>query len=124
MKYDYEVQFDLKACIQDLGLNERGRVQKVVTEAVLMLSEPYVPFDEAGLYGDPGALIRSGRTEGKDVVWGTGGEFGVNYARRLYYHPEYNFQGAPRRGGYWVDRMLMEGGLKKIEQMAQKEAAR
>ena len=124
MKYDYTVQLDLKKCIEKLGLNERGRVQKVVTESVLMLSEPYIPFDEASLYDNPGALIRSGRTEGTDVVWGNGGEENVNYARRLYYHPEYNFQGAPRRGGYWVDRMLREGGLKKIEFLAQKEASK
>ena len=124
MKYDYEVQFDLKKCIKGLGLEERGRVQRVVTQAVLDLSEPYVPFDEMGLYDNPGALIASGRTEGTDVVWGNGGGQDVNYARRLYYHPEYNFQGAPRRGGYWVDRMLMEGGLKKIEQMAQREASK
>lgn len=124
MKYDYEVQFDLKKCIEGLGLEARGRVQKVVTQAVLDLSEPYVPFDEMGLYDNPGALIASGRIEGTDVVWGNGGGMDVNYARRLYYHPEYNFQGAPRRGGYWVDRMLMEGGLKKIEQMAQREASK
>lgn len=118
MKYDYTVQLDLKKCIEKLGLNERGRVQKVVTESVLMLSEPYVPFDEAGLYDNPHFLIDSGHIEGTDVVWQT------PYARRLYYHPEYNYQGAPRRGGYWVDRMLNEGGLKKIESLAQKEASK
>jgi len=118
MKYDYECTFDLAKCIKGLGLEKQGRVQKVVTDAVLMLSEPYVPFDEMGLYDNPHLLIDSGHTEGTDVVWQT------PYARRLYYHPEYNFQGAPRRGGYWVDRMLMEGGLKKIEQMAQREASK
>lgn len=124
MKYDCECTFNLKDCIKGLGLEKQGRVQRVVTQAVLDLSEPYVPFDEMGLYDNPGALIASGHTEGTDVVWGNGGEENVPYARRLYYHPEYNFQGAPRRGGYWVDRMLMEGGLKKIEQMAQREASK
>ena len=118
MKYDYECTFDLDDCIKGLGLNKMGRVQQRVTQAVLMLSEPYLPFDEMGLYDDPGRLIDSGHIEGTDVVWQT------PYARRLYYHPEYNYQGAPRRGGYWVDRMLLEGGLKKIERMAQKEAGR
>ena len=116
--YDYEIQFNLKDCIKGLGLEPNGRVQKVVTEAVLMLSEPYVPLDVAELYDDPGRLIDSGHLEGTDVVWQT------PYARRLYYHPEYNYQGSPRRGGYWVDRMLQEGGLKKIESMAQKEASK
>ena len=124
MSYDYEIQFNLKDCIKGLGLEPRGRVQKVVTEAVLMLSEPYVPFDVAGLYDNPVSLIDSGHIEGTDVVWGTGGNRDVPYARRLYYHPEYNFQGSPRRGGYWVDRMLQEGGLKKIEDMARKEASK
>lgn len=119
MKFDYHVNFNLQDCIKDLGLDEKGRVQQVVTNEVLRLNDPYVPFDEAGKYEYPGRLRDSGHIENvTDVVWET------PYARRLYYHPEYNFQGAPTRGSYWVDRMLQNGGLKEIENAARKEAAK
>ena len=98
-------------------MEEQGRVQQFVTNEVLRLSEPYVPFDEAGLYPNPGQLKNSGRVEGTDVVWST------PYARRLYYHPEYTYQGAPLRGGNWVDRMLQNGGIVEIEKGARRLAS-
>lgn len=100
-----------------MGLEEQGRVQTYVTNEVLRLADPYVPFDEANLYANPGQLRNSGHIEGTDVVWHT------PYARRLYYHPEYNFQGAPMRGGNWVDRMLQNGGMIEIEKGARKVAS-
>lgn len=30
---------------------------------------------------------------------------GMIYNRRNFYNPQFNFQGAPLRGGYWWDRM-------------------
>ena len=116
--YDAICTFNLQDCIRALGLEERGRVQRFVTNAVMELSDPYVPFDEAGLYPLPGRLRQSVHIEdGTDVVWNT------PYARRWYYEKA-NFQGAPLRGNYWVDRMLQNGGLKKIEDGARREAAK
>lgn len=118
MPYDYEVKFNLDACIKKLGLNEQGRVQSFVTNEILRLSEPYVPFDLAERTDSPGLLKDSGHPEGTDVVWST------PYVRRLYYHPEYNYQGAPMRGGNWVDRMLQNGGLIEIEKGARRIASK
>ena len=110
--------FNLQDCIKTLGLEERGRVQRFVTNEVIDLSDPYVPFDEAGMYPHPGRLRESVHIEdGTDVVWST------TYARRWYYENA-NFQGAPRRGRLWVDRMIQDGGLKQIEDGARKEAAK
>lgn len=118
MPYDYEVKFNLDDCIKKLGLNEQGRVQQFVTNEVKRLSEPYVPFDLGGITEYPGQLLNSVEIQGTDVVWST------PYARRLYYHPEYNFQGAPMRGGNWVERMLQNGGLIEIEKGAREVASR
>lgn len=61
MRVTYD--FDVNRCIKNLGLDEGGRVQQVVTNEVISLSEPYVPFDE-------GTLAASARIEnGTDVVW-------------------------------------------------------
>lgn len=112
--YNYEVTYRKNAILNKMGLAEKGEVQKFVANTVLTLATPYVPFDEMELYEQPGRLVESGHVEGDeyDVVWRT------PYARRLYYHPEYNFQGAPMRGAYWVDRMMRNGGSDKITQGA------
>ncbi len=115
MGFDYQCDFKLKDCINALGIEERGRVQTVVTDEVLRLSDDYVPFDEAGKYENPGRLKDSVHIEdGTDVVWN------APYARRWYYQ-DANFQGAPMRGRYWVPRMLQDGGLAKIKEAVRRE---
>ncbi len=111
--YSFVCDFNLDDCLKTLGLDEMGRVQQVVTDEFKKNVEPFVPFDEAGIYENPGRLIESGHIEnGTDVVWDT------PYARRLYYHPEYDFQGAPARGAYWADRYMQNGGREQIEREA------
>ena len=122
MGFNYELKFDLADCMATLGINERGRVQQFVTNEFLKNVEPYVPFDLAGKYEYPGRLKDSGHIENDtDVVWDT------PYARNLYYHPEYNFQGKGEsennglgRGGYWADRYLQNGGMQDLEDGARR----
>lgn len=117
MAGNYDCSFNLNECIKTLGLEERGKVQTAVTQSFMDLADDYVPFDLAGKYENPGRLRDSVHVEdGTDVVYST------PYARNLYYHDEYRFQGAPMRGAYWADRMLQNGGLKEIEEIARKVA--
>ena len=121
-RHDSICTFNLDDCIKTLGLEERGRVQQVVTNEFKKNVEPYVPLDVAEKYENPGRLIDSGHIENEtDVVWNT------PYARRMYYHPEYNFaekgdseSGGTGRGGYWADRYMQNGGRDEIEQAARK----
>lgn len=142
MGVDYQCTFNLKDCIETLGLNERGRVQQVVTNEVLRLSDSYIPFDE-------GTLKDSGHIEDDaDVVWNT------PYARYMwngivYEDPELHcagfktengwrsrrdvekvptnrklqYHGGKLRGDHWVDRMMMNGGREEIEKAARRAAA-
>lgn len=137
MKYDFKCDFDLKDCIETLGLEERGRVQQVVSQQVLELSEVYIPFDQ-------GALLASGRiVNDTDIVWST------PYARYMwngivYVDPQLHcagfltengwksrkdvqkvptdrklqYHGGKLRGPRWVDRMMQNGGREKIEKAA------
>lgn len=137
MKYDFKCDFDLKDCIETLGLEERGRVQQIVTQQVLELSEVYIPFDQ-------GALLTSGRiVNDTDIVWST------PYARYMwngivYVDPQLHcagfltengwksrkdvqkvptdrklqYYGGKLRGPRWVDRMMQNGGREKIEKAA------
>lgn len=98
------VECDVQKIIDSRGLGNGGEIQKYIDSEVLRRCEPYVPRDT-------GELIRSGvrNTEigsGK-VVYNT------PYARRWYYEPA-KFQGAPKRGNYWFDRMCNEGGREAI----------
>lgn len=115
-RYDSICNFNLDDCIKTLGLDEKGRVQQVVTNEFMKNVQEFVPLDLKPVGENPGQLIDSCHIEDDtDVVWNT------PYARRLYYHPEYNFQGAPMRGGYWADRYLQNGGLEQLEQAARDE---
>lgn len=123
MSYAYECNFNLENCLKNLGLDEKGRVQQVVTHEFLKGVEPFVPFDIAGKYENPGRLIESGHIENEtEIVWNT------PYARKHYYHPEQNFQGkgesengGPGRGAFWADRYVQNGGREELEQAARNE---
>lgn len=98
------VECDVQKIIDSRGLGKGSEIQRYIDSEVLRRCEPYVPRDT-------GELIRSGvrNTEvgsGK-VVYNT------PYARRWYYEPA-KFQGAPKRGNYWFDRMCNEGGREAI----------
>lgn len=70
--------------------------QEFVDLSVLRYSDPYTPKRT-------GVLIASGKlgtTIGSGVV-----RYIAPYARRLYYNPQYNFNGAPQRGAKWFERM-------------------
>ena len=94
--------------LRERNLQTGGLVQRTIDSEVLRLCDPYVPKDS-------GDLIRSGiiftQLGSGKVVYQT------PYARRWYYRPA-NFQGAPKRGNYWFERMKKEGGRNKILQAA------
>lgn len=155
MKYKTEIQcnFNLKECIESLGMEERGAVQQTAANEILRLSDSYVPLAE-------GELRNSGHVEDStDVVWNT------PYAHYMwsgivYIDPKLKAAGFPvfdesgaeegflsrknvtkipsgrpltynegidqggKRGPQWVLRMLNDGGREKIEAAARKAAKR
>ena len=105
MKFDGVLEMDdLAKMLAKRGLQENGAVQQYIDSEVLELCDPYVPRLN-------GALAGSGKTAtviGSGVV-----EYDMPYARRWHYEPA-KFSGAPKRGNYWFDRMLNEGGRAKL----------
>lgn len=84
------------------------KAQKYIDSEVLRRCDPYVPKDT-------GELIRSGIRETR---LGSGKvKYRTPYARRWYYEPAH-FQGAPKRGNYWFERMKRNGGARAILQGA------
>lgn len=78
------------------GIESRGRVQQFIDSEVLRRSDPYVPFRTGVLKGSG---TRNTKLGSGQVIYQT------PYAKRLYYNPQYKFEGAPLRGGYWFERM-------------------
>ncbi len=119
-KYDYICDFNLKDCLKTLGIDKGGRVQQAVDDTFIKGVEPFTPRDEGRLYDSAiyHTIVGSG-----EIV------FDVDHkARRLYYHPEYEFhekggseEGGIGRGGYWAERYIQNGGREQIERAARKK---
>ena len=141
MSVNRHCTFDLDDCIETLGLDEKGRVQQVVTNEVLRLSGDYIPFES-------GDLSDSGHIENyTDVVWD------MSYATYqwngiVYEDPELHCAGFKTengwrsrkdvqkvptdrslqyhdgniRGSHWVDKMMQNGGREEIEKAAREAA--
>ena len=137
--FHYTCDFNLQDCIKNMGLDEKGRVQSVVTDEVLRLSDVYVPFSE-------GTLKASGMVDPTDetvIIWNT------PYARYmwngiLYVDPEtkspfaregvmkepaepevkLKYHNGNKRSDHWVEKMMQNGGREKIEKAARKEAGK
>ena len=87
---------DIQKSLSKRGLEERGKVQQYIDSEVLRLTDPYIPMDT-------GELKRSGT---RNTQIGSGEvHYKTPYAKRMYYNPQYKFQGAPMRGAYWFERM-------------------
>lgn len=116
-KHDLVCGFDLADCMKTLGIDEGGRVQQAVDGAFIRGVKPFTPWDEGRLYSSAveKTVVGSG-----EIVFDAD-----NKARRLYYHPEYNFQekgesenGGIGRGGYWAERYFQNGGREQVEREA------
>lgn len=107
---DTHFSFDLQGVLRNRGLEEHGRVQKVIDSEVLRLNDKYVPFDT-------GALKDSGLSQtqlGSGMV-----KYFTPYARKHYYIP---MQHEGQRCDYWFERMKASGGKEKILAAARREA--
>lgn len=118
--FDYVCDFSASDCLEKLGLNEGGRVQRAADDTFIQGVKPFTPFDTGALYDSAitNTVIGSG-----EIIFDVD-----NKARRLYYHPEYNFQekgdseaGGIGRGGYWAERYFQNGGREQIERVARNE---
>ncbi|EST11102.1 minor capsid protein [Sporolactobacillus laevolacticus] len=81
--------------------------QYALDEQVLGDSNKYVPYREGDLMKS--SIIQSSPGYSQ-IVWDT------EYARRMYYHPEYNFDQTthPQAGGLWFERAKADRGDKWV----------
>lgn len=72
------------------------KAQQIIDQDVLRFCQPLIPFDK-------GILALSGRLN-TDIGSGEV-TYATPYAARMYYNPQYDFQGGPHRGAFWFERM-------------------
>lgn len=112
VKYDYELDLSgLRDILKECGLKPGGAVQMYLDNTIIQLAEPYVPFRMGALRESAELNTVIGQGE---IVYAT------PYAKRMYYHPEYDFNGAPMRGAHWVERMWADRGDEIIKSVAEK----
>lgn len=90
---------ELADVLRQRGLQPGGKVQQYVDSEVIRYCDPKVPFRQGTLKDS--ATIAS--VIGSGLV-----EYATPYAVRMYYNPQYNFNGAPERGAFWFPRMMAE----------------
>lgn len=90
-----KIDFDVPLALRIRGVEKGGKVQMFIDNEVMKHMDPYTPFADGVLKSAPlsQSIVGSGR-----IVQRT------PYARRWYYTSA-NFQGAPRRGMKWFERM-------------------
>ena len=88
-----KVDFNIKGMLDDVGLAPGGRVQTMLNNEILRISDPFAPFDI-------GTLKNSGTIEPGNMAI----SYNTPYAKRMWYGDNFNFQGAPIRGSRWVER--------------------
>lgn len=105
---DVKTDIDINKALKRLGVEENGRVQKVIDSEVLRLNDSYIPKDT-------GQLIRSGQQNTEigsgEVVYQT------PYARKQYYIP---MEHKGQRSEYWFEQMKANGGKELIINAARK----
>lgn len=133
--YGCRLNLDTRRCMERLGIVERGRVQRVASEEILRLCDTYVPFSE-------GYLRDTGHVENNtEIVWdgpyahymyegivyedpvlhcaGFKTENGWRSRKNVQKVPsdrKLHYNNGSRREDHWVDRMMNNGGRRKVEE--------
>ena len=91
-----------------LGFGYGGELQKLIDSDVIRLSDPFVPSDTTALRKS--AILKTEIGSGL-VIYSV---YGNPRGRNTYNDVTSEFQDRPKRGPFWVHRMLDAGGWEKI----------
>ena len=104
----------VKDYIKSLGLLPMSKVQTFTDSEFVRLADPYVPSDTTSTRKS--VFINTNFGEGK-VTYST-------YYKNMYEDVSKEWQDRPRRGAWWMHRMLNSGGKEKIMLAIKKLLAR
>jgi hypothetical protein len=94
--------------IKTLGLLPKGKVQTFIDSEIVRLADSFVPSDTTATRKS--VFINPDFGSGK-IIYSI---YGDPNGRNTYNDTTSKFQGAPKRGPFWVHRMLDAGGREKV----------
>jgi hypothetical protein len=94
--------------IRSLGLLPKGNIQTFIDTEIVRLADSYAPSDTTALRKSVYEKTDFGSGE---VVYSV---YGNPNGKNTYEDTTSSFQGAPRRGSFWIHRMLDAGGREKL----------
>lgn len=86
---------DVREILTARGIESGGRVQRYIATQLVGMFDNYVPLRSGVLKG---SATRNLASPYKEII------YDGPYAARMYYNPQYRFNEAPKRGGYWDKR--------------------
>lgn len=88
-----KVSINFSKVLSGISGNKLVKARRFIANELVTLTDPFVPYRDGFLKNSATIAI-----DGSFIKYDT------PYARRLYFNPQYNFKGAPQRGGEWVER--------------------
>ena len=138
---NFKVKLEIESLNQNLkkrGRQERGRVQKFIDSEVIRLCSPYTPFQTNALIESAlsGTEIGSGNIiynspYAKYLYYGklmvsptTGSSWAKQGERKVVTGTDLKYNGAPKRGSYWFERMKADHLNNLLKEAADMAGAR
>ena len=136
MNFNVKLEMDsLNEMLKKRGLEERGKVQKFIDREVIRLCGPYTPRCTEMLINDPlhssdigSGLIKYNSNYSHYLYYGklyvsptTGSSWAKQGERKVLTGTDLKYDGAPKRGSYWFERMKadhLRKLLKDVVEMA------
>lgn len=107
LKVKVKVKHNIQNYIKTLGLLPHGKIQTFIDSKVVMLSDPYVPSDTASLRKS--VFIKTDFGSGRLIYTVYG-----NKEHNTWNDTTSRFQDAPKRGSFWTERMMNDGGRESL----------
>jgi hypothetical protein len=94
--------------IKTLGLLPKGKIQTFIDSEIARLADPFVPSDTTAVRK---SVFKNTDFGSGEIVYSI---YGNPDGRNTYEDTTSKFQDAPKRGSFWIHRMLNEGGREKL----------
>ena len=112
MRVSVKVDINTRKILESRGLGATNKARKYLASEIVRLSDPYVPFQQGMLKNQ-----RQIASDGSQIVYTAPyahyqyyGEVMAGRAPKHYTGRALKYNGAPMRGAFWTERMLIDKG--------------
>ena len=112
MRVSVKVDINTRKILESRGLGATNKARKYLASEIVRLSDPYVPFQQGMLKNQ-----KQIASDGSQIVYTSPyahyqyyGEVMAGRAPKHYTGRALKYNGAPMRGAFWTERMLIDKG--------------